>query len=138
MKNVSSDSTTNNGQNHNKADKGYGPSRNALSWTSTPDLTLLSDSVTYQIGKLKGKLNEVFVCIIENHVIIISLFLDDEQTIPEYTVRRRTNLSRTDSMDTPSPRNSYNGDIDQFTLVHVNIIITMLIFTWDVIVSQRL
>lgn len=63
---------------------------------------------------------------------------DDEQAIPDYTVRRRTNLSRNDSMDVHSPRNSYNGDIAQYTPVHVNIIITMLIFTWEVKISQGL
>jgi len=70
-------------------------------------------------------------------IIILFIFiLDDEQAIPEYTVRRRTNLSRKDSMDVHSPRNSYNGDIAQYTPVHVNIIITMLIFTWEVKISQ--
>jgi len=63
---------------------------------------------------------------------------DDEQSISEYTVRRRTNLSRSDSMDVHSPRNSYNGDIAEYTPVHVNIIITMLIFTWEVRISQGL
>lgn len=56
------------------------------------------------------------------------VILDDEQINPEYTVRRRTSFSRSDSVDVPSPRNSFNGDIAQYTLVHVNIIITMLIF----------
>ncbi|XP_025418360.1 myosin-8 isoform X2 [Sipha flava] len=93
LKNISSDSMTSNDQNYNKLDKGFGPGRNASSWTSTPDLTSLSDGVTHQIGKLKN----------------------DEQTVPEYTVRRRQNLSRTDSMEVSSPRNSYNGDIDQNT-----------------------
>lgn len=73
------------------------------------------------------------------YFILLFVFIpDDEQTIPEYTFRRRTNLSRTDSMDVPSPRNSYNGDIAQYTPVHVNIIITMLIFTWEVRISQGL
>ena len=72
-------------------------------------------------------------------IIILFIFiLDDEQAIPEYTVRRRTNLSRKDSMDVQSPRNSYNGDIAQYTPVHVNIIITMLIFTLEVKISQGL
>lgn len=66
------------------------------------------------------------------YFIYYLFILDDEQTIPEYTVRRRTSLSRTDSMDVPSPRNSYNGDIAHYTPVHVNIIITMLIFTGEV------
>lgn len=78
------------------------------------------------------------MCIILNYIFIISLFLDGEKIIPEYTVRRRTNLSRTESMDASSPRNSYNGDIDQNTPVHVNIIITMLIFIWEIKVSQGL
>jgi hypothetical protein len=47
---------TSNDQNYNKLDKGFGPGRNASSWTSTPDLTSLSDGVTHQIGKLKSKI----------------------------------------------------------------------------------
>ncbi|CAI6345943.1 unnamed protein product [Macrosiphum euphorbiae] len=92
LKNMSSD-ITNNGKNYYNVDKGGGSSRKTTSWTSTPDLTTLSDSVTSQVENLE----------------------DDEQAIPEYTVRRRTNLSRKDSMDVHSPRNSYNGDIAQYT-----------------------
>ncbi|CAI6345944.1 unnamed protein product [Macrosiphum euphorbiae] len=96
LKNMSSD-ITNNGKNYYNVDKGGGSSRKTTSWTSTPDLTTLSDSVTSQVENLE----------------------DDEQAIPEYTVRRRTNLSRKDSMDVHSPRNSYNGDIAQYTPVHM-------------------
>lgn len=71
-------------------------------------------------------------------IALINIVLDNEDIIPEYVIRRRTNLSRKDSMDVPSPRNSYNGDIDQNTPVHVNIIITMLIFIWEVRISQGL
>lgn len=66
------------------------------------------------------------------------IIIDNEQTSADYTVHRRTNLSHTDSKEVPSPRNSYNGYVDQYTPVHVNIIITMLIFTWGVRISQRL
>ncbi|XP_022172248.1 rootletin-like [Myzus persicae] len=97
LKNMSPDMITNNGKNYYKVDKGGGPSRKTTSWTSTPDLTTLSDSVTSQVENIE----------------------DDEQAIPEYTVRRRTNLSRKDSMDLHSPRNSYNGDIAQYTPVHM-------------------
>lgn len=45
---------TNNGQNYYKVDKGCGPNRKTTSWTSTPDLTTLSDSVTSQVEKLEG------------------------------------------------------------------------------------
>lgn len=54
-KNVSSGLTTNSNQNLNKVDKSCGPSRKATSWTSTPDLTTLSDSVTSQFEKSKSK-----------------------------------------------------------------------------------
>lgn len=101
---MSSDMITSNSKNYFKVDKGgCGSSRKTTSWTSTPDLTTLSDSVTSHVEKLE----------------------DDEQAIPEYTVRRRTNLSRKDSVDLHSPRNSYNGDIAHYTPVHVNIIITI-------------
>ncbi|XP_029342174.1 golgin subfamily A member 6-like protein 22 [Acyrthosiphon pisum] len=96
LKNMSPD-ITNNGKNYYNVDKGGGSSRKTTSWTSTPDLTTLSDSVTSQVENVE----------------------DDEQAIPEYTVRRRTNLSRKDSMDVHSPRNSYNGDIAQYTPVHM-------------------
>lgn len=55
MKTNLSDLTSDNGQNSYKIDKSCGPSRKTTSWTSTPDLTTLSDSVTSQIGKLKSK-----------------------------------------------------------------------------------
>jgi len=54
MKNMSSD-ITNNGKNYYTVDKGGGPSRKTTSWTSTPDLTTLSDSVTSQVENLEGK-----------------------------------------------------------------------------------
>lgn len=54
-KNILSGLTTNINQNFNKADKSCGPSRKATSWTSTPDLTTLSDSVTSQFEKSKSK-----------------------------------------------------------------------------------
>ncbi|XP_026815432.1 golgin subfamily A member 6-like protein 22 [Rhopalosiphum maidis] len=97
LKNMSSDMITSNSKNYFKIDKGCGPSRKTTSWTSTPDLTTLSDNITPQIEKIE----------------------DDEQAIPEYTVRRRSNLSRNDSVDVHSPRNSYNGDIAQYTPVHM-------------------
>ncbi|XP_060833456.1 golgin subfamily A member 6-like protein 22 isoform X1 [Rhopalosiphum padi] len=97
LKNMSSDMITSNSKNYFKIDKGCGPSRKTTSWTSTPDLTTLSDSITPQVEKIE----------------------DDEQAIPEYTVRRRSNLSRKDSVDVHSPRNSYNGDIAQYTPVHM-------------------
>jgi len=43
-----------NSQNYYKVDKNCGPSRKTTSWTSTPDLTRLSDSVTSQLEKIKG------------------------------------------------------------------------------------
>lgn len=55
------------------------------------------------------------------------MYLDDKEQFSESPVQRRTSLSRSDSVDVPSPRNSYNGYIAQLTPVHVNIIITMLI-----------
>lgn len=66
------------------------------------------------------------------------IIIDDEHTSSDYTVHRRTNLSHSDSKEVPSPKNSYNGYVDQYTPVHVNIIITMLIFTWWVRISQGL
>lgn len=44
----------NNGKNNYKVDNGGGPSRKTTSWTSTPDLTILSDSVTSQVESIKG------------------------------------------------------------------------------------
>lgn len=44
----------NNGKNNYKVDKGGGPSRKTASWTSTPDLTILSDSVTSQVESIEG------------------------------------------------------------------------------------
>lgn len=55
LKTVSSGLTTNISEHYNKADKSCGPSRKATSWTSTPDLTTLSGSVSSQIGKSKSK-----------------------------------------------------------------------------------
>jgi len=45
---------TNNGKNYYNVDKGGGPSRKTTSWTSTPDLTTLSDNVTSQVENLEG------------------------------------------------------------------------------------
>lgn len=45
---------TNNGKNYYNLDKGSGSSRKTTSWTSTPDLTTLSDSVTSQVKNLEG------------------------------------------------------------------------------------
>lgn len=52
LKNISS--ITNNDKKDYKLDKNCGPSRKTTSWTSTPDLTALSDNITPQIGKIKG------------------------------------------------------------------------------------
>lgn len=54
LKNISS--MTFNGLNDYKVDKSCGPSRKTTSWTSTPDLTTLSDSITSQVDKINGKL----------------------------------------------------------------------------------
>lgn len=51
---MSSDMITSNSKNYFKVDKGCGSSRKTTSWTSTPDLTTLSDSVTSHIEKLEG------------------------------------------------------------------------------------
>lgn len=53
FKRVSSESMTNYHKHYYNADK-YGPNRKTTSWTSTPDLTTISDSVTPHVEKLKG------------------------------------------------------------------------------------
>jgi hypothetical protein len=53
---MSSDMITSNSKNYFKIDKGCGSSRKTTSWTSTPDLTTLSDSITPQVEKLEGDL----------------------------------------------------------------------------------
>jgi len=45
---------TNDGKNFYNVDRDGGPSRKTTSWTSTPDLTSLSDNVTSQVEKLEG------------------------------------------------------------------------------------
>jgi len=44
----------NNGKNYYKVDKGDGPSRKTTSWTSTPDLTILSGTVASQVVNIEG------------------------------------------------------------------------------------
>lgn len=65
-KNDSSDLLSTNNETYCKVNKSCGPSRRTTSWTSTPDLTTLSDSVTSQVEQFKGNHTKsiIFVIII--------------------------------------------------------------------------
>ncbi|XP_050432540.1 myosin-6 isoform X2 [Adelges cooleyi] len=86
----SPDLSNNSIQQQFKTDKSCGPSSKTSSWVSSPDLTKLSVTVTSQIDY-------------------------DNNTNTDYKVKKRINLSRSDSIDRTSPRNSYNGDIAHYT-----------------------
>lgn len=68
-KNVLSDLVSNNSQDYGKVNKSSGSSRKTTSWTSTPDLTTLSDSVTPQVEQFKGNPYKIYYFCYTNHVI---------------------------------------------------------------------